>query len=1506
MKKIYCIAVSMAVTLMSLAAPPSPDAGREKSLPQGTGVKPSVAIGNVGHPDAPGQVLPMRIPSVFETGQQVIPSPGFRVPMRAVPHTNLRGVIVGSSAWDPTDPLTGDYSLSAYTPDYVMLKKMRDLGTTNGICHFDHCYWVTVYENILGVPFITGHVYDDTTYEELGSTGRLPNNYRATSMVYDPVDKVIYGSFLNESDNGFEFGYLDPESLQRVRINTLPFYLYGLAILPDGRMVGLNPRTGTMYRVNKESGMLTPLSESGITSDYATSGAVDPKSGRYYFARLTNDESALYTINVDTGEATKLFDYANSEEIMGLWVPMPPHADKAPSAAKSVALTPKGNELAATLAVGAPSTFFDASKGSGTLTMHYTVDDAAPVDSVIGWGEEYVDTLSFATSGVHKVVVWFETGGQSGPETKVEKFVGGVRPDAVTEVTLSRGEGSSFTITWTASTTTSDEGQFVPGDVAYKIVRSSDSRTVAENVKGLTYTDVYPEPSKLVELSYSVIPTYNGIEGEATGSEAVIYGYMQPPVTEKFASSRKAIVKGAWTVIDENGDGAADGWTHDYSAGRLRAKKDKLDIYATPRVYLEADKLYTLKFGVGSYSSSKTAIIGAGISDRLEPKTFRTVIEPKEVKTESKTKYEYLEGDLAVDSTGFYYIGLINAGGTGTSSYVDNFEIKAPSAKAAPDAPASLAVTPDAHGSLEAEVSFTVPETSIAGDTLTALSKVVVKRGNKVVKTFTEGVTPGCALSCVDTPEEAGAYTYSVAAYNTSGEGRNASATVYVGVNIPGNPSKVLMSETSPGEVMVSWEAPAVDADGYPITPELITYNVYASDGRTKLAEGLTDRQYSWRPSGDGDRGFVRCYVQAVTKAGEAPYIVSSNQIPYGKPYEVPFAESFADAKVTTLWGLERLTNGDASWTITPGSQEIQPQDGDGGFVMFFTSYAEQQARLSTAKIHVPDDRTALSLYYYSIPGCTNRLDVQAGTPVDFTTLKQINIGETDIQGWTKVTVPLGQYAGRDVSLALLGTSVNSSQIHVDNVTVRSMHDIDLTAVALKMPARIKPGAEVVATLTVENSGLNSVSDYRVELTDDRGEVLATAPGVTLASGEAAVIALAFTPGVGLDGRHQFTAKVILEADEDGTDNQSSAVAEVAVPYYPVAGEAAGTYDGEAVTLTWGAPAPASATPVMDDVEEYEPFSTGLPTSVVEKDNVGAWTMIDCDDVATYGIGDGTGGVIQYPNVGNRMAFMVLNQAQIGLNMAPWAGAENSAQLFASFSAVGKANDDWLVSPLLSGQAQQVSFHAKSAIADYPESFEVLVSTTDTDPSHFTRIASVKNIGDVWKEYTYDIEAGVRYFAVRCVSDDMFALMVDNLKFEADNPYPGIELLGYNVYRDGALITAVPVTGCMYLDTKVERDSSYKYQVSAVYNYGESRLNSPLTLSTVYAGVGGVSNAVAKVLTSPGHLAVVNADGQSVSIYNAQGIKVAGGIGDGGYTLRPGVYVATVGASVFKVTVPAR
>ena len=58
---------------------------------------------------------------------------------------------------------------------------------------------------------------------------------------------------------------------------------------------------------------------------------------------------------------------------------------------------------------------------------------------------------------------------------------------------------------------------------------------------------------------------------------------------------------------------------------------------------------------------------------------------------------------------------------------------------------------------------------------------------------------------------------------------------------------------------------------------------------------------------------------------------------------------------------------------------------------------------------------------------------------------------------------------------------------------------------------------------------------------------------------------------------------------------------------------------------------------------------------------------------------------------------------------------------------------------------------------------KILVSSTNTEFSSFSNIAT-ESIGTIeWTEYTYNIPAGTKYVAINCNSTDVFALFIDDV-----------------------------------------------------------------------------------------------------------------------------------------------
>ncbi len=110
-------------------------------------------------------------------------------------------------------------------------------------------------------------------------------------------------------------------------------------------------------------------------------------------------------------------------------------------------------------------------------------------------------------------------------------------------------------------------------------------------------------------------------------------------------------------------------------------------------------------------------------------------------------------------------------------------------------------------------------------------------------------------------------------------------------------------------------------------------------------------------------------------------------------------------------------------------------------------------------------------------------------------------------------------------------------------------------------------------------------------------------------------------------------------------------------------------------------------------------------------------------------------------------------------------------------------NDDWVMSPELSGNAQTVTLWAKTLGSMLDEMFSVSYSETGTSPEDFSVVKDFVASGE-YEEYSVELPADARYFAVHCTSFYGGMLMIDDVTYES-RPR---ELKGFNVYRNGEMV----------------------------------------------------------------------------------------------------------------------
>lgn len=490
-----------------------------------------------------------------------------------------------------------------------------------------------------------------------------------------------------------------------------------------------------------------------------------------------------------------------------------------------------------------------------------------------------------------------------------------------------------------------------------------------------------------------------------------------PPYLQTFDES--ASLKD-FTIIDANNDGYL--WNVDKGEARINSSDKMDDWLISPPMKMSAGNRYEISVQARSYYNDQTpSYLEMRVGSAANVDSMQTVLIPAAALT-SATEPVKLAQYFAPAADGNYYFAM-HATGEGMGVYADNFRVAAPVTAESPAAPTDCKVTPAEYGDLRATVSFKAPALTVGGQALSSLDSVTVALGDSVVRTFT-APQPGTQLECDVTVPNFGTYDFVVTAYNVVGAGIPAEFSGYIGIGTPSNPTDVVLSEEgNTGKVILTWRAPRTDVNGNLIRPEGLRYTVadVINGQSVLLARDLTDTTFSIQAvAPDGAQQYKTYAVFAVNAAGTSQGM-TSNSAPVGKPYTLPWFESFPQGSPSTLI-VTQVLQPEGQWsTYQDNMMDVKSQDGDNGFCGFLGKNAGSAGAFFTGKVALEDDdRVELVFYAYNpYTDNTNEVVVQLldaqGTPH---TLLQKTLAQIGTNGWNRVAVPLTAYRGQTVRLA--------------------------------------------------------------------------------------------------------------------------------------------------------------------------------------------------------------------------------------------------------------------------------------------------------------------------------------------------------------------------------------------------------------------------------------------------------------------------------------------------------
>lgn len=1050
------------------------------------------------------------------------------------------------------------------------------------------------------------------------------------------------------------------------------------------------------------------------------------------------------------------------------------------------------------------------------------------------------NTLTLTGNGIKKVVVTFVS--SSNNKLTAEGF-----------------DVNGATGTWTGS---ANEIAFSATGKAF--IKSIDIEYEAALTPGAEYSVVDAEGLTVGNHVYQVIP-YNtsGVGVKSEEKSIFISVSLEAPYTFDFSQDLLDL----FAVIDNNADGKTWIWSSSNGAYYPYHGTNAADDYLITLPFnLKAGKTYNVVVNAkGSASYPERLEVKAGKAATVEGLTEQ-VIAPVDVKLGD---FEDIEGTFTPAEDGKYYFAIH------AISDADklNLCVKALTIELAPEATAPAAIadftaTPGAEGALEANLAFTAPAKAINGSDLTGTVDVKIYRDNEVVNTLT-GVAVGAATTWKDTDVEDGkTYTYYLVAANASGDGlKSEKASVYVGVDALGGVPGFTASNVTPSTITFTWNAAEGVHGGY-INTAAIEYTIYSmhveeveiipgwtmqelvADEAVATVTGGTTATIDYNTL-QGEQKYQYFGISAALGTDETDPAEAYTAVLVGAPYELPIAESFTDKTLHYNWESNGGLGIDTYSSDEDGVALKLYNDGTSSEVYFALPRVNLNAAENPTIIF--DAFNGQNVDKVKVVGSADGADLtvlgEFNLSSDYTTIKQ---ALTSVKGTAFSTV------GILATIPTASVSQYEDYVVIDNIRIVDLYEYNLKA-EISAPKSVVAGKSAKVVATVTNEGDNAAQGYTVTVKAGEKVITSVIGSDELAPFAKDEIEVEYETSIFDEaGDVNLTVTVDYENELYPDDNTANTIITVKEPTAGAPASLTAVDKGaEGVELTWAMPAASRAadavTEDFEDTDVFEPFSLGGITADEHNGAFGDWKLYDGNGITVYGFQG-----IEFPDAYQVAAWQVVNTDEVSALAENGYTANSGVQYLWSFCPAEENNtpaaDHWLISPELSGAAQTISFYARTITAQYgPETFEVWASTTDDNVESFTKVADYSTEAVEWTEFTADLPAGAKYFAIRHTSMDIFGLLIDDVTFAAAGATAPVPT-SFNIYFEKDKVASVEGDKTTYT-VAVDKLTAgeHTFAVTAVY------------------ATGAESKPVTATVTVTTDIRQIAADGKAVDIYSVDG-----------------------------------
>lgn len=258
-----------------------------------------------------------------------------------------------------------EFTTTSYNPRQII----RNVYASGGGIAYDGYYYGVRFEVIAGLAGVAQQSFSLKTWE-------LEDNYSgsiqdvATAMAYNPARDETFGCYYNEDGQSFRLCSVNVPYWGKTKVADLPKGWGACAFDANGTLWAID-EDGALFTVNTKTGELTAKGNTGLATEWITGGFIDKESGKLIYSVKNSTEAALYSVDLATATATKLYDFENEEQVGGFYIPEPEPAAGVPAAVSSVNVGGfSGTSMTGKIQFQMPRYLYDGTAGEGPLTWH--------------------------------------------------------------------------------------------------------------------------------------------------------------------------------------------------------------------------------------------------------------------------------------------------------------------------------------------------------------------------------------------------------------------------------------------------------------------------------------------------------------------------------------------------------------------------------------------------------------------------------------------------------------------------------------------------------------------------------------------------------------------------------------------------------------------------------------------------------------------------------------------------------------------------------------------------------------------------------------------------------------------------------------------------------------------------------------------------------------------------------------------------------------------------------